>query len=181
MLWPSSFGLPTWLLASVYDGSRPRWLALCATTSHGAAGQSLPAAACQYLALISPSTWTEPARFTLCCPDRPWFSPRTCLSHRMLRDRRQLMSTKALVSKNLPSCFASSGAQLLALCGGFLPLWASSLHLHFGSGGCLPQGVVFCAPSADPLVPLSPSCLSSNAFPVGIRAFEAFDVAALNI
>ena len=38
-------------------------------------------------------------RFTTSCTAFPAFSPRSCLSHRKLRDRRQLMSTKAPVSK----------------------------------------------------------------------------------
>ena len=39
------------------------------------------------------------ARFTLCCAACSLLSPRSCLSHRKLRDRWQLMSTKAHVSK----------------------------------------------------------------------------------
>ena len=59
---------------------------------------TLPAAASHYLALTSPSSCPECACFTVPL-QFPLLSPRICLSHRKLRDRRQLMSIKALVSK----------------------------------------------------------------------------------
>ena len=45
----------------------------------------------------------------------PAFSPRSCLSHRKLRDRRQLMSTKALVTKKQLTPVTSSFLHLLQL------------------------------------------------------------------
>ena len=73
----------------------------CTPTPRWPCWTTLPAVAYHYLAFPSPSSCPECARFTLCCTAFPSFSPRLRLSHRKLRDRRQLMSTKAHVSKKV--------------------------------------------------------------------------------